>query len=209
MKVSKIVVKRIVPLYVKKGLSMMQIAKRFHISPTTVQTYLAKAGIQRRTVGEAITQLHRSKFHKKPFLLRSILSKRDEELKIAGTMLYWGEGAKHYGTVQFANSDPEMIKVFVRFLRGICGVSEPRLRALIHHYPDQNGEMLRDFWSSITRIPKENFYKATIHRGRTGTYKKKSPHGTLAINYSDTALLHVILSWIDEYKQRIQKDMPG
>ena len=115
-------------------------------------------------------------------------------------MLYWGEGAKTGGSVKFANSDPEMIKVFLNFLREICGIHEERLKALIHIYPDHNESELKFFWSESTGIPMERFYKSHVHNGKVGTYKNKSRYGTIAINYSDKKLLHVLLSWIDQYK---------
>jgi transposase-like protein len=41
----------------------------------------------------------------------------------AGCMLYWAEGSKGRNQINFANSDPEMVRFFVRFLRtyGTCG----------------------------------------------------------------------------------------
>ena len=35
---------------------------------------------------------------------------------VAGCMLYWAEGAKDRNQLQFANSDPEMVRFFVDFL---------------------------------------------------------------------------------------------
>lgn len=192
----------IIDLY-KKGYSMMQIAQQFNLSVSTVRYWLEKNNIKRRSVSEAITNLHVIKFHKEPFKLKGSLSALDRELKISGVMLYWGEGAKNGNTVKFTNSDLEMIKVFLNFLRNICGISESRLKVLVHMYPDQDKNKLEQFWSNITNIPPNRFYKSYIHQGKIGTYKNKSKYGTLAINYSDKKLLKIILSWIEEYKMKL------
>jgi hypothetical protein len=138
-----------------------------------------------------------------PFQLKKTLSRKDEDLKIAGIMLYWGEGSKTGNAVKFANSDPEMIIVFINFLTRICGISQNRLKVLIHMYPDQNEKELKEFWSRTTGVPLERFYKSHVHQGKTGTYKRKSIYGTLAVSYSDKKLLNVLLLWIDQYKREL------
>ncbi|MHB8903735.1 MAG: hypothetical protein ACYC40_01350, partial [Patescibacteria group bacterium] len=104
--------------------------------------------------------------------------------------------------VKFVNSDPEMIRIFLRFLREICGVNEDRLKALIHLYPDHNENKLKSFWINLTKINKKNFYKSYIHEGKKGSYKNKSKWGTITINYADKHLFELLLEWINEYKNK-------
>ncbi len=142
-----------------------------------------------------------TKFHKKPARIKENLSIEDEKLRLLGVMLYWAEGCKGRGTVKFVNSDPDMIRLFLRFLREICGIWENRLKLLIHMYPDQDEDMLVEFWSNTTKVPRENFYKSFTHVGKGGTYKRKSSYGTLTVNYSDKKLLDRINLWIGEWRE--------
>jgi transposase-like protein len=203
MAISELVQKKIEQLYVKEGYSMTQIAQQLSCSVSVVRYWLGKNNIDRRSISEAINNLYATKFHKVPFQLKKSLSADDEALKIAGVMLYWGEGAKTGNAVKFANSDPEMIVVFINFLVRICGISQDRMKVLVHMYPDHNESELKEFWSRTTRIPTTQFYKTYIHVGRKGTYKRKSPYGTLAISYSDKKLLDILLSWIEQYKGKL------
>lgn len=182
---------------------MAQIASKLGLSPSGVVYVLQKRGVGRRSISEAVTVLGITKHGKIPFSLKESLSREEQDLKIAGAMLYWGEGTKQGGSVKFANSDPEMVKVFLTFLRVVCGISEERLKVLIHRYPDQDPVYLQKFWSSVTNIPKERFYREFVHKGKVGTYKTKSKYGTLAISYCDTLLLNTILGWVDEYRQKL------
>ncbi|MCR4277514.1 MAG: hypothetical protein NUV80_07160 [Candidatus Berkelbacteria bacterium] len=195
----------IVKLYSDYKLSMQQIADKLHISSSGVRHHLVKHGIHRRSLSEAIFSINATRFGKEAFKLKNITTTKDRELLIAGTMLYWGEGAKKGGTVNFVNSNPEMIVVFLRFLRKICGISEDRLKALIHLYPDHDEERLINFWSKVTQIPRKRFYRSFVHIGKAGTYKRRSQYGTLALSYSDKRLLNTILAWIDEYKSKLGK----
>jgi len=203
MAISKNTQNKIIKLYVKERLSTIQIAERLEVSDSSVRYWLKKRNIKKRSISEAITNLYLTKFGKKPFQLKKSISGYDNELKISGVMLYWGEGAKTGGTIKFVNSDPKMIKLFLNFLRKICGIHEERLKALIHMYPDHNENGLKEFWSHLTNIPLERFYKSHIHKGRAGTYKNKSQYGTIAINYSDKKLLDTLLLWMKQYCKRL------
>src|SRR3990167_2844725 len=162
---------KLVAAYLQDNLSMAQVGARFNVSPSAVVYYLNKNKVSRRSRSDAITQLYITKFHKKPVTIKENLSKREERLRLAGVMLYWAEGCKGWSTVKFVNSDPAMIKLFLSFLRDICGIWENRLKLLIHMYPDHKENELIKFWSKTTRVPKTNFYKSFVHKGSQGTYK--------------------------------------
>lgn len=193
--------KLILNLYQQENLSMAQIADKLKLSPSTIRYWLDKNNIKRRTRSEAINDWYLTKFHKIPFQLKDRLSDDEKTLKTAGIMLYWGEGAKSGNVVKFTNSDPYMIKLFLKFLRNVCGVDEKRLKALLHIYPDHNEKELLSLWTEKTKIPKERFYKSYLHIGKKGTYKQKSKFGTLTVNYPDKRLLKLILDWINDYRK--------
>ncbi|MBA3533585.1 MAG: hypothetical protein H0T73_16825, partial [Ardenticatenales bacterium] len=44
-------------------------------------------------------------------------AREGSSLHMAGCMLYWAEGTKARTQVNFANSDPNMVRFFMRFLR--------------------------------------------------------------------------------------------
>lgn len=195
--------KQVIDNYSLKNLSVAQIASNLNVSLAKVRYCLKKFEVPKRSISEAITSLNITKFNKIPFVPKRNLSFEERELRVAGIMLYWGEGAKTGGVVKFANSDPVMIKVFLKFLREICGIHEERLKALIHLYPDHDQSKIEKFWSGVAKIPLTRFNKSHIHLGKKGTYRNKSMYGTICINYSDKRLLKTILEWIEEYKTKV------
>ncbi len=113
-------------------------------------------------------------------------------LAVLGAALYWGEGTKselpgRNPALVFTNSDPRMIKVFMRFVRDILCVKESRIRAGIHLYPDTSKSAARKFWSVTTKLPPERFYVSTfVSRASKGRRRKHAlPYGTLAIRVND------------------------
>ncbi|OGG50836.1 hypothetical protein A2763_00665 [Candidatus Kaiserbacteria bacterium RIFCSPHIGHO2_01_FULL_54_36] len=191
---------QIVEFYISEKLSETQVAARLSIAPKHVRRVLNRHKVSRRTRSEAIRYLYITKFNKKPFDLKKDLSKKEQTLKIAGVMLYWGEGSKRGNTVALANSDPAMVLVFMKFLRDICGIDKNRIRATIHYYGDHDPQRLLSYWSRITRILAGQFYKPFLHADTKGTYKKKSQYGTISVQYSDKKLLELINGWIQEYQ---------
>lgn len=82
-------------------------------------------------------------------------------LKIALAMLYWGEGAKWKGHsgLMLGSSDPLIITTYINLLKQCYSIDVTRLRCRISHRHDQDINQLTKYWSNLTNIPLDNFYK--------------------------------------------------
>lgn len=193
-------------LYHNQGLSTIKIANKLNMSVWAVLGFMRRNGIKRRTFFEA----NKINFDKKPltYFLKKNLTKKNEKLKIAGTFLYWAEGAKvnkekNNCTVDFANSNPEMVRIFVKFIREICGVNEKKLRVFLYCYSDQDIVKIKNFWYSLTSIPKSQFSKPYIRNDFLPEKSGKMKYGLVHIRYADKKLLYQIDNWIKEYCLKI------
>ena len=208
MSIEKSFIYEIASLY-SKGNSMSMVAEQLNVSVHKVQYWLEKESINRRKPSEATTLAHIKKFNKIPCKIKTNLNVEQEKLLIAGVMLYWAEGSKKNNNhVAFSNSDPDMVKLFLNFLREICGIQESRLHLLLHIYTDQNENELKSFWSGVTKIPLNQFHKTYIHQGKAGNYKKKSQYGTISLRYGDKKLFDQIIQWIERYKKTLEYNLP-
>ena len=126
-----------------------------------------------------------------------------DQLKLMGIILYLGEGAKtSRGTVSVANSDPEVIKIFTRFLREICNVAENKFRIHIHTFAHADIEKTEKYWSKITEISRNQFYKTYSKPSSASLQKRQTlPYGTCSINLNDTKLFLKIMGWIEKVKE--------
>lgn len=116
-------------------------------------------------------------------------------LFIAGVMIYWGEGdkvSKHGFRV--TNSDPQLLRIFLTFLRQICGNDEDRIRAWILLYPDLNKEKCENYWSRQLGLSRKNFTKSITIQGRHKT--RKVTHGICTLSYSSRFLKEKMLIWM-------------
>lgn len=188
-----------------RNISGPMIAQRLNLPVRKLYKLMDKHGLERRNAKEN-SQI---RFADKPlsYKLKTDLTPSEEKLKIAGAMLYWAEGSRYRPekstyNVEFTNSDPEMVKVFLDFLRQICGIDEKKLRGYLYYYDGQNVEELKRFWSETTKIPVEQFTKPYF-RENTPNIHNKLARGVMHLRYSDVRLLKQIYQWIGEYKQSI------
>lgn len=133
-----------------------------------------------------------------------------EELKLIGIALYWAEGYKRllvrngkevtYHPVALTNSDPNLVMIFLRFLREVCLIKDEKIMADIRIYEHMNEENLLKFWRDITGLPEENFGKVYYGVSKSSMGKRpfnRLPCGTIQIRVSSTNLFHKIIGWIE------------
>ncbi len=186
-------------LYYKKKLGVPEIARTLKTSVDATYYFMRLHKLERRSNREQ--NLARFELKVPSFVLKQKLSIKEEILRIAGVMLYWGEGYQSLEAsgVDFANSKPEMILVFLKFLRTVCGIQEKRLKAYLYCYSNQNPRQLISFWSGITKIPVQQFTKPYVRSDFDKTKIDKMRYGLLHVRYYDKKLLYVIRDWINRY----------
>ena len=134
-------------------------------------------------------------------------------LAVLGAALYWGEGTKSepkntsYRMLSFANSDPLMVSVFMKFLRKVLIVPEDKIRGGIHIYPSINKDGAKTFWSKITKIPEDRFY--IVEQISKASKSKRPinllPFGTVVIRISGRKYFYIIKGMIDKIINTIKE----
>ena len=102
----------------------------------------------------------------------------------AGTALYAGEGSKGDGKVNFANSDPAMVRFFCAWLRRFFDIDEARLRVSVYLHQGLDLEAAESFWSELTGVPRAQFGKAYRAVPDSSIRRNKHESGCVYVNYS-------------------------
>jgi transposase len=127
----------------------------------------------------------------------------EREILIAGAIAYWCEGSKskphrRSDRVVFTNSDPSLIKFFLRFL-DTTGTPRTDLafRVFIHESADV--EAAQRFWMDVTGASPGQFLTPALKRHNPKTVRKnvgESYHGCLRIDvYRGADLYRKIEGW--------------
>ncbi len=158
----------------KKGFSYSEILKQVPVAKSTLALWLRDVHLSKRQVqkltekklqaafrGGAARRNRRILSTKNIFAETALdftsISKR--ELWLIGIMLYWAEGAKEKewclgGGIKFTNSDPHMIKVFLRWLLEVAEIqpAEIYFSIVIHENSANRKNEVLDYWMRITEF---------------------------------------------------------
>jgi hypothetical protein len=126
----------------------------------------------------------------------SVPAKINDPLFYIGVMLYWAEGTKRGNDmINFSNSDPNMIKLMMRWFRQTCEVPNDKIKIQIHIHDLMDEEKIISYWQAITGIPKKNFHKLIIKKTTLKHRKNELYRGTCCIRIYDVTLFRRIIGW--------------
>ncbi len=204
----------------KNGESIKSIAKKLNVSPGSVSVWCkdVKLTVDQLKILEKHAhdpnygrrlQNSQNQRLKKEIKIKELLEKGAEQIEIlskkelflVGIALYWAEGFKKDTQVGFANSNPEMINLYLRWLYECCGVKIENLiaRVTINISHKDRIDEIQSQWSKSTHIPQEYFRKPFYQQFK---WKKiyENPneyYGVLRIKVrKSTDLLRIIHGWI-------------
>ena len=197
----------------KKGYSYSQIKEKLGIGKGTLSGWLAEYPLSEKRIRELrdnnpqrieryINTMRKKREAK--FSIEFERAKRDigkitnRELSIVGFFIYWAEGGKTMrNTATFSNTDPSMLKVYLKWLE-ILKISKDKLKIKLHLYKDMDKDIEISFWSRELGIPRSRFNKTLVKDSKMSdlSYKKSFGHGTCNIILHDTTTAMYILMGI-------------
>lgn len=127
-------------------------------------------------------------------------------LFLIGLSLYWAEGTKSNEYVQFANSDPRLIKIMMKWFREICKVPDEKMKIHIYIHKVYSHENCEAFWSKITSIPVSRFGKTTYKPTPHKVKKNLDYKGVCRIDISDVNLFRRIMGWQQSVSEIFNKE---
>lgn len=178
--------------YTKNKQSMMQISKDLACSVHTVNYWMDKYGINRRTISEAIYQMHNPDGN--PFCVKPITNVDEAKLLGMGLGLYWGEGnKKNKHAIRLGNTDPALMREFMRFLIELFGIDKNKFRFGLQIFSDMAPKDALKYWVSELSINPEQFSKIVVTPSRgEGTYRNKTTNGVLTLHFNNVKLRDII-----------------
>jgi hypothetical protein len=127
----------------------------------------------------------------------------DREILLAGAIAYWCEGAKKKPylsneRVIFTNSDPGLIRLFLRFLT-VAGVQAGDLAFCVHIHESADIEAAQRYWREVAGAPASQFTKPVLKRHNPKTSRQNTGvtyHGCLRVSvYRSSGLYRKIAGW--------------
>jgi len=197
----------------RRGESIIVIAKKIRVAKSTVSLWCRdieltteqierlrqnriKGGYAGRIKGARMQYQRRlekiKKYNKEG--AKEIGKLSDRDLLMIGVSFYWGEGSKKRRSLTFSNSDPEAIKIMLKFLKKIFKVKNNEISPYvgINKIHKNRVEEVEDYWSKVAKIPRRQFTKISLKDSKNKkNYANFSVHyGTLTVRVKKSADLY-------------------
>jgi transposase-like protein len=123
---------------------------------------------------------------------------------VAGCMLYWAEGEKDRNALRFYNSDPEMVRFFVSFLKTYFDLRDEEIRITCNLFADhvQRQREIEQFWLEVAQLPECSLGKSYVNVYSKHSKKKRInrlPYGTVRVTVCRTRVVQSIFGSIQQY----------
>jgi len=211
----------------KKGLSYNEILRLVPVAKSTLSVWLREIGLAKRQ-RQRLTEKRKLAQKKAQQTCRENRIRATEEIKtlagkeikkigkkelfLIGIALYWAEGSKQKETnvsqgLRFSNSDPRMIKIFLKWLIEICNVPKKNMdmRLYIHETGDEEKSL--KYWSKIVGVPVVRFRKTVFKKHNIKTNRKVDNNnyfGLLDITVKrSTNLNRKLMGWVEGIVSKI------
>jgi hypothetical protein len=131
-----------------------------------------------------------------------------DPLFVAGTVLYWGEGAKTSPRLAVANADVRTIRLFLRWVEEFHSPASEFVFAL-HLHEGNDEQDAKDWWRRAIGLERAEFTKTFIKPAGTGHRKKRLPQGVCRVSMRRSAdAWHRTMAWIDALAGSLASDGP-
>lgn len=135
----------------------------------------------------------------------------EQSLFVAGLMLYVAEGDKKTrAEIAFSNTDPVLIRFFMRWLERFLEVPHGKFRAQLHLYENMDLPKEERFWREQLGLEKSQFCKTQVRPVRAGSFSYREPfrHGTCKLYLGGVAkkteLMLSIRAFFDTYERHLR-----
>lgn len=129
-----------------------------------------------------------------------------DSLFVAGTVLYWGEGAKTHHPLALSNADPAALRLFINWVRAYHEQLAAFVLSLQLH--EGNDDIAaREWWAASLGLDQPDFTKTHVKLAGTGHRKNHLVHGVCKVRMRRSAdAWFRTMAWIDTLAATLAPD---
>ncbi|MFH1646055.1 MAG: hypothetical protein ABIB11_06510 [Candidatus Omnitrophota bacterium] len=172
-------------LYFVKRLTLKQIAQANKVTHSAIAKRMDKFGLCRRNRSEATYNYYNKT---ECFEIDSLANPFLRDLAL---MLYWCEGT-HYRTkktLAFTNTNLDMLKIWLKFLKDVCHLKEEKIRIRLYLHMNQDADKLKNYWAKELKVSLINFENVSFTKKNS---TKPEYKGTVKIKVHNSKLFDII-----------------
>ncbi len=118
----------------------------------------------------------------------SKINTNQEIIELGLAFLYLGEGFKKSPRTGMGNSDPLILKFFLKIMLSIYKIEMGKIRFDLHIRADQNPDKLKRYWAKELKAPLDRFKSVSIDKRTIGKTTYKNYKGVCVITCGNVAI---------------------
>lgn len=211
--------------YRKKGYSLRMVEKKLGINKSTLSGWfkdvklgsVEKAKLDknwRNALNEARKKA--VKWHNEQKQLRLLLAHslalktlktldtgKKNILELALAMLYLGEGFKSTAETGIGNSNPAILKFFIKAMCLVYDFNTSKIRCELHLRADQNPSTIKKYWSKELGIPLRNFTTINFDKRTKGSPTYSYYKGVCLLRCGNAAIQRRLIYLAEEFTKKV------
>lgn len=133
----------------------------------------------------------------------------DDPLFVAGTVLYWGEGAKTKQMLAVTNADPAALRLFINWVEAFHD-DDPTFVLSLHLHQGDDDASARRWWSEQLSLQRPAFTRTFVKPPGTGHRQNRLLHGVCRVRLRrSTDAFYRTIEWIDVIAGALGTDSTG
>ena len=208
-------------------MSLLEISRTLHTAKSTASLWLSSE--KNRGIYGSMTKQEWMRFIQKKSIValhkRTIMRQQNRETEAKHQMtnlqisletqrailstLYWAEGSKGVGVLNFANTDPRLCLIFVTLLRSSYDLDETKFRIRLHLHKYHDEQELKKYWSELLEIPISQFNGVIWKKEpNSGKRYRQNYHGICFVKYNSVDLQKRIMAYAHLLGEKLTKNAP-
>lgn len=211
----------------RQGKSLLEISRELNVAKSTSSLWLSSE--KNRGIYGTMSSQEWMKFIQKKSVIalhkRTILRQENRESEAKHQILnlqipletkrsilatlYWAEGSKGEGVLDFANTDPRLCLIFTTLLRACYELDETKFRIRLHLHKYHNEPELKEYWSKLLNIPLSQFNQVIWKKEpNSGKRYRRNYHGICFVKYNSVDLQKRIMAYAYLLGEKLTKNAP-
>lgn len=132
-----------------------------------------------------------------------------ETIELALALLYLGEGFKKSPRTGMGNSDPLLLKFFLKIMTGIYKIDKEKIRFDLHIRADQAPMLIKKYWAKELEVTLNRFRTVSIDQRTIGKTTYKDYKGVCVIDCGNIAIQRKLVYIGRKFCEKTLENMRG
>ncbi|PIR87938.1 MAG: hypothetical protein COU10_01895 [Candidatus Harrisonbacteria bacterium CG10_big_fil_rev_8_21_14_0_10_45_28] len=136
-------------------------------------------------------------------VISQLNTKDSNLLDLALAFLYWGEGFKRNVETGMGNTDPEILKFFLKVLRKNYKLNVKKIRCELFLRADQDVSKTKKYWAKELGLPISCFKGVNIDQRTKGRKTYENYNGVCALRCGNVAIQRKLVNIYKQFSEKI------